>query len=545
MARPTLLECALDCEDAASGLHARYREALPRHAARITAIVSEFFGLSSALREFSSAEGSRTYGPSFYRIVDDLSLVRRSLRFTTQDVFEMFARAHQHPEQTVWEDLEHKLAADERCGLLERLRLYKDNLDAQSDILKGSSAPDLSDRRSDVMRLLQRQERSQGLGPSSSGMKIHIVHLRICTDSNIGSTTPRPRRPSIRPPRPQSPSSESVLSEDLHFPRPPNMYAPDPPPHPAQVSPIYSNFSSGSSQTMSSYTSYSSDPYFGGQTISSSHWALEVFDGSCPRTRYKAEYQSIEHSKCYGDVAPDALEALASTGYQQAVQMAFDEDRLWVRLYYRSADARSIILVMTQDAYGQPLRYSEKLTKLKIVREGSLLKLCKVRHGSERHTMWARLNFILHERMVLFYNTFLAMKHQDQGGIAHRILVEHFQLECEGGEKTLFAGEIRHGEMRHALRIIRDSASRVVRIEASALRGPRKDVPIWTAFVTRYAYDPDWPAYEGGRNVSVASFNPEPSVFISGYQPPVNRQGDPLLPFATSQGTRNHSVCTA
>ncbi|KAI5360766.1 hypothetical protein Slin15195_G086820 [Septoria linicola] len=521
MARPTLLECALDCEDAASGLHARYREALPRHAARITAVVSEFFGLSSALREISNAEGSRTYGPSFYRIVDDLDLVRRSLRLTTQDVFEMFARAHQHPEQTVWEDLEHKLAADERCGLLERLRLYKECLDAQSDVLKGSNAIDLSALRTNVMRLLERQERSQGLGPSSSG-----------------STTPRPRRPSLRPPRPQSPSSESVLSEDLHFPRPPNMYAPDPPLHPAQVSPIYSNFSSGSSQTMSSQTSYSSDPYFGGPTISRSHWASDVFDGSCPRTRYKAEYQAVERSKCYGDVALDALEALESTGYQHAMQMAFDEDRLWVRLYYRPADARAIILVMTQDDYGQPLQYSEKLTKLKIVREGSLLKLCKVRRGSERHTMWARLNFILHERMVLFYNTFLAMKHQDQGGIAHRILVENFQLECEGGEKTLFAGEIRHGEMRHALRIIRDSASRVVRIEASALRGPRKDVPIWTAFVTRYAYDPDWVAYEGGGTVSLASFNPEPSVFISGYQPPVNRRGDPLLPFATDQDAR-------
>lgn len=304
------------------------------------------------------------------------------------------------------------------------------------------------------------------------------------------------------------------------------------------VSPVYTNFSSGSGQTMSSYTSYSVDPLPPNQANTALHWAVDVFDGSYATTRYRAEYQSVERSKCSGELTLDALEAVSSTGFRQAMQMSFDEDRLWVRLYYRPEDYRAIVLIMTQDAYGRPLCYSERITKLKIVREGSLLKLCRVRQGSERHTMWARLNFILHERMVLFYNTFVAMKHQDPGGIAHQVLLENFQLEkCDGGEKPLFAGEIRHDGMRHILRIFRDSASKVLRLEASALRGPHKDVPIWTAFVTKYAYDPDWPEYQGNGVIDLAKL--EPSVFIASYMPPEGRRGNAILPFASDRGVYN------
>lgn len=293
---------------------------------------------------------------------------------------------------------------------------------------------------------------------------------------------------------------------------------------------------------MSSYTSYSNDPHFPSQPVPSVHWAVDVFDGSYAMTRYKAEYQSVERSKCSGNLALDALDAIDSTGFRQAMQMSFDEDRLWVRLYYRPDDYRAIILIMAQDAYGRPLYYSERLAKLKIIRDGSLLKLCRVHHGSDRHTMWARLNFVLHEGMVLLYNTFVAMKHQDRGGIAHRILVEDYQLEkCDGGEKPLFAGEIQHGDMRHILRIFRDSASNVIRLEASALRGPRKDVPIWTSFVTKYAYDPDWAEYLGNGTIGLAKL--KSYVFISGYEPPVDRRGDAILPFASDRGMCSRSQC--
>lgn len=286
---------------------------------------------------------------------------------------------------------------------------------------------------------------------------------------------------------------------------------------------------------MSSHTSHSSDPYFSAQPGLPLHWAEDVFDGSYSTTRYRLECQSIEDSTCSGELALDALEAIASTGFQRAVQMPFDENRLCVQLYYRPEDYRAIILIIAHDAYGQPLYHSECLAKLKILREGSVLILCRVLYGTERHIVWARLNFILHERMVLFYNTFIAMKHQDRGGIAHGILIENYSLEkCDHGETLIFTGEIRHHDMRHLLRLVRDSASKVVRLEASPLRGQKKTVPIWTAFVTRYAYDPDWPEYQGSGNVVLAKL--KTSIFIDGYEPPVDRRGNAILPFASDRG---------
>ena len=141
--------------------------------------------------------------------------------------------------------------------------------------------------------------------------------------------------------------------------------------------------------------------------------------------------------------------------------------------------------------------------------------------------------------MVLFYSTFVAMKRQDMRDIAHAYLVDVMVLdENDEGEERLFGGQIQHDNMLHALRLFRDRRSGVVRLEASALRGPKKDVPIWTAFVTRYAAKNDlhWAAFEGRGVVSLAALRPAPTVFIAGYKPPKNPAGDYMLPFTTKEG---------
>jgi len=66
MAERTLLESALDCDDALEKLRC-LRDALPRHATKITAILSELFAVSAALREIHNAEHSWTYGPFFIK----------------------------------------------------------------------------------------------------------------------------------------------------------------------------------------------------------------------------------------------------------------------------------------------------------------------------------------------------------------------------------------------------------------------------------------------------------------------------------------------
>ena len=140
--------------------------------------------------------------------------------------------------------------------------------------------------------------------------------------------------------------------------------------------------------------------------------------------------------------------------------------------------------------------------------------------------------------MVVFYNTFVAMKHQDSREIPHENLLDHLELRCDGGEYEIFGGAIKHGELRHALRLFKDRSSGVVRLEASALRGPMRDVPLWTAFVTRYVGDPDWALYEPGGLVSLAAVRPRLYVFLSGYGPPHRGRDEYLLDFVTSEGKK-------
>lgn len=134
--------------------------------------------------------------------------------------------------------------------------------------------------------------------------------------------------------------------------------------------------------------------------------------------------------------------------------------------------------------------------------------------------------------MVLFYSTFVALKRQDhRDGPPPEALTEDLELR----EAELFGGKVRHGDMLHALRLFHDRPSGVVRLEASALRGPMADVPLWTAFITRYAYDTDWLQLEPGALVSMAACKPAPYVFLAGYRPP-KRGREYVLQFTTLDG---------
>lgn len=143
--------------------------------------------------------------------------------------------------------------------------------------------------------------------------------------------------------------------------------------------------------------------------------------------------------------------------------------------------------------------------------------------------------------MVLFYCAFVAMKRQDGREVADESLLDDRELTTDdgNGEVVQFGGKIRHGELLHALRLFQDRASGVVRLEASALRGPMKDVPLWTAFVTKYVGDADWAQFERGGVVSFAAIRPPPYIFLAGYQPPKNDRDEYILQFTTIEGMPN------
>ena len=111
----------------------------------------------------------------------------------------------------------------------------------------------------------------------------------------------------------------------------------------------------------------------------------------------------------------------------------------------------------------------------------------------------------------------------------------------------LFGGVVKDGPYLHALCLFKDHSSGVVRLEASASRGPMENVPPWRAFVTKYAHDDAWALLEPGSSVvSLAVLKPPPYIFLSGYYPPRRRHnyGDQyLLDFDQARGKPINSEC--
>jgi hypothetical protein len=151
--------------------------------------------------------------------------------------------------------------------------------------------------------------------------------------------------------------------------------------------------------------------------------------------------------------------------------------------------------------------------------------------------------------MVLFYCTAVAMKRQDQNGIADGL--EDF---FEPGEKMEFSGqvllvfqlchtltpdsEITDTRYLHAFRVFRDEDSGCVRFEATARRGPLKTIPIWTAFVTQYIGHRKWMKRVGKATIQFGELHPY--VFCDGYKLPKGVTNKYQLTFTTPEGKRSH-----
>lgn len=419
--------------------------------------------------------------------------------------------------QVVWEDLRHHMETREGFGLLERLDWYRSFLEAQNAILEGrppGTTRDIRARLNDLYEAQRRARRRSQPHPLMAGEN---------------TPPPGPSRPSTS--RRVTASSSSGDADRPYDNLPPTMDS-----EPPILSPLSPTFASSSSRTISSsQTADAVDDHYGDQPTPLIHWSQNVFDGSNPITPYPPASAEEERSVCHGEPDASAPQMLVRDGFQRALQISFNEDRMWVRLYWRPTDLRCRVLIIARDARGQLQHYCTPLTNLKIIRQGPCLQLCRVTRGDHRYVLWARLSFVLHERMVLFYCTLVAMKRQDQQFLPE--VADEFELDRgPAAEEVLFAGQMKHGNMYHALRLWRDRGSGVIRLEAAAVRGPKKDVPIWTAFLTRNAWDPDHVHFEGRGIVSLISLHPHPYVFVSMYEPPRKPSGDWILPFTSNDG---------
>lgn len=203
--------------------------------------------------------------------------------------------------------------------------------------------------------------------------------------------------------------------------------------------------------------------------------------------------------------------------------------------YWRPRDGRARLLFTAVNQWGQETFYCTPLTRLRGFREDSILRLCMASSSDDQlFWTWAELKFIYHERMVLFYSTFVALKRQDPYGLPEPLIEDPRDME----EELLFSGDIRDGSMQHVLRLLEDPGSRVLRLEARSYRGDKKEVPIWTAFLTKYrdGRDRDIFNIERGGIVSMICPKPKPFIFVPEYGLPCMSNGDFALQFTKRDG---------
>ena len=144
--------------------------------------------------------------------------------------------------------------------------------------------------------------------------------------------------------------------------------------------------------------------------------------------------------------------------------------------------------------------------------------------------MWANLRFNDYERLVLFYCTFIAMKRQDFESVKPG-LEDNYPLR---GEVEEFGGEIEDGQYLHALRVFSDRDTGCVRMEATALRGPMKKTPIWTAFVTNNIGSRTFLRRLDHRTIQLRQL--KPYMFCENYKLPSGRDGKYELRFTSRDG---------
>ncbi|KAG7001995.1 hypothetical protein G7Y79_00030g065280 [Physcia stellaris] len=84
-----LIAHAETAQDIAAGLN-KFLDSVPEHSTEITALISECFAISSALRELTTAIGDSRFNRRYHEVADDITVTLRSLEYTFEDVRRLF-----------------------------------------------------------------------------------------------------------------------------------------------------------------------------------------------------------------------------------------------------------------------------------------------------------------------------------------------------------------------------------------------------------------------------------------------------------------------
>lgn len=138
-----LVATAETAQDIAAGLD-KFLTFLPDYATEITALISECFAISSALRELSTAIGDSRFNRSYQQISDDVRVALQSLEYTFNDVSRIFGGlgrtvyvSQTAAYRTVWQEITEHFMSESGNSLCRRLEFYRRYLLVLACIVEG------------------------------------------------------------------------------------------------------------------------------------------------------------------------------------------------------------------------------------------------------------------------------------------------------------------------------------------------------------------------------------------------------------------------
>ncbi|KAJ5293864.1 hypothetical protein N7508_008685, partial [Penicillium antarcticum] len=514
---------AENAEDVAAGF-AMFRGPVPEISSEVTSLIADLYAISSLLSILEDLGKDYRRQLNLARIQPDLSMVQASLKYTLEDIVNFFGRlsgpavvpdTYKH----TWLSLSRFFWDESRYTLATRLAKYKAMLRELSEMAKDKhySSPLLDGLRNGMNTLLSIQDSrlASQLGRMSMGRR-HPSNSSAETPSPVGDRRPNPgrrqrsfdrQRPShASPTSPQSPSSGNFSDFPSSIPDVP-------------LSPPASTTNTTATNGTSRSTASDTIKY---------HWAKEVY-GTCDTKTPLPPVSAT--SDCRGENHPGVKQAIREKGFEELLKLSVNDDSdMSVSFWLREKDHRARIMCKTPRRGNRPSEYfCLPLNLLEILRERSCLRLCRRRKSGTELVLWTLLKFTTMEDMVLFHNTFIALRSQDAGHPLRQILDHELQDEDE-----IFGGKINDDEYPHALRVYQDQETGAVRLQSSIMEGGMRQTPVWTAFITKHIVKPRLFQQHDSTTIHIRGL--KPVIFISAeeYSPPRNRHGDHILKFTTA-----------
>ncbi|KAJ5749099.1 uncharacterized protein N7511_010795 [Penicillium nucicola] len=514
-------------EDVAAGF-ANFRGPVPEISSEVRLLIADLYAISSLLSILEDLGKDYRLQINLARIQPDLSMVQASLKYTLEDIVNFFGRlsgpaivpdTYKH----IWLSLSRFFWDESRYTLATRLAKYKAMLRELSEMAKDKyySSPLLDGLRNGMNTLLSIQDSrlASQLGRMSMGGR-HPSSSSTETHSPANDHRPNPgrRQRSFDRKRPSHASPTSPLSPSS------GNFSDFPPSVPdVPLSPPTSTTATTATNGTSRSTASDTVKY---------HWAKDVY-GTCDT---KTPLPSVsEISGCRGEDHPGVKQAIREKGFEELLKLNVNDDSdMSVSFWLREKDNRARIMCKTPRRGSRPSEYfCLPLNLLEILRERSCLRLCRRRRSGTELVLWTLLKFTTMEDMVLFHNTFIALRSQDQGHPPRQILDHELQDEDE-----IFGGQINDDEYPHALRIYQDLETGAVRLQSSIMDGDTRQTPVWTAFITKHIEKPRLFHQYDAATIHIR--NLKPVVFISAedYSLPKNRHGDHVLKFTSAAGVK-------